>query len=84
VLTPEKALSILRAQRCWCAHETYTDENGAAVLLLVKPRTLRGWRKQGKGPSWLQTGRVLYEVAALVDWLNSTGAAQKQRTASGA
>jgi hypothetical protein len=85
VLTVEKALSILHAHRCWCAHEEFTDENGAATLLLVKPRTLGAWRKQGKGPAWAETSRVVYEVSAVVDYFNSTGSknSKPQGAASG-
>ena len=40
---------------------------------LAKPQTLRLWRRQRKGPSYMKIGgRVFYSGAALNEWLGSS------------
>ena len=41
----------------------------AEILLRLKPHTLRQWRVQGKGPSYIKSGRfVRYSKADLELW----------------
>jgi predicted DNA-binding transcriptional regulator AlpA len=44
-----------------------------AELLGIKPQTLRSWRHLGKGPRYVRIGgprgRVMYEAAAIVEWI---------------
>lgn len=35
----------------------------------ITSRTLRRWRAQGKGPSWLLLGkRIVYPLTSLIEW----------------
>ena len=50
------------------------DEAGAARILGVSPRTLRGYRKQGLiGHHQLPGGRVRYTTEQLVEFVGTTG-----------
>ncbi len=52
---------------------TVTPEVAAEVLGL-NAGTLRNWRTFDRGPRWLTiAGRVWYQTAALVDYLNAAG-----------
>jgi len=35
------------------------DEDKAAPLVGVTPKTLANWRTQGKGPKWIRCGRLV-------------------------
>ena len=46
------------------------SEHEAARELRQSVRTLRLWRQQGKGPSWIKIGRkVFYSRTALLSWI---------------
>jgi len=66
-------LEQLHANDHFVASETFTDENGAAYLLLVTTRTLSTWRACDIGPEWTKSGRVLYRIDVLAAWLNAGG-----------
>lgn len=44
-----------------------------AVALKLSPRTLEGWRANGRGPKYIpvSTNRVLYRWGAVRSWLES-------------
>ncbi len=48
----------------------------AAVLLSVKPQTLRKWRLNGRGPRYCRLGgpggRVAYRPADIEEWLSKS------------
>ena len=48
---------------------------GVAVILGVKPQTLRKWRLQGRGPRYIRlggpTGRVAYRRSDIDSWLDA-------------
>lgn len=72
-MTTEQVLQILKAGNCYIAHDAWTDEGGAAYLLDTSKRTLVDWRAKGKGPPSMRTSRTVYEIEALVAWLNAGG-----------
>ena len=48
------------------------DEDGAAELLSVSPRTLQAWRASGKGPEFVRIGRqIRYTLRAIIDHINA-------------
>jgi hypothetical protein len=50
----------------------YLSEHEAAPELRQKLRTLRLWRQQGIGPSWIKIGKlVFYSRSGLLAWLAS-------------
>jgi hypothetical protein len=50
----------------------YLSEHEAAPELNLKVRTLRLWRQQGVGPSWVKIGKlVFYSRGALLSWIKS-------------
>ncbi len=42
----------------------------AAEFLRMKPRSLATMRCQGKGPPYIKTGIILYELTDLEEWIN--------------
>jgi len=38
----------------------FSDEQKAADELGLVVRTLRSWRRQGKGPAWVKIGKAIY------------------------
>lgn len=60
-----------------------TDDEQARVLLLT-PRTLRNWRRLGKGPPYVRVGkRIFYPLAGNAAWLkaNEQTPVQSERAA---
>ena len=50
----------------------HLSEHQAAAELQQSLRTVRLWRQQGRGPSWLKIGRrVFYSRTALLNWIAS-------------
>jgi hypothetical protein len=50
----------------------YTPEDETADALNVSVRTLRKWRREGIGPSYIKFGRQIhYPVEGRVSWLKS-------------
>ncbi len=48
------------------------DENGAAEILAVSVRSLRSWRVNGGGPTYVKLGRaVRYAEADLIAWISA-------------
>jgi predicted DNA-binding transcriptional regulator AlpA len=48
------------------------DSRGASQKLASSPRTLEGWRAQGRGPRWIHLGRaVRYRESDLAAWISS-------------
>lgn len=48
----------------------FLSEDQVAVMLSVKPATLRNWGAMRKGPPRIKVGRtIMYRRAALVSWL---------------
>ena len=48
------------------------SEHEAARELRQSVRTMRLWRQQGTGPSWIKIGRkVFYSRTALLSWIAS-------------
>jgi hypothetical protein len=48
----------------------WTDEDTAAYLREVSPRTLERWRALGSGPPWVKIGRrVRYSPPAVKAWV---------------
>jgi hypothetical protein len=46
------------------------DSAEAAVLLHRPATTLKRWRYEGVGPDWIELeGRVMYDVAVLLDYV---------------
>lgn len=46
------------------------DTRGAAEILGRSPATLKRWRCEGTGPSWIEIeGRVSYDVAVLLEYI---------------
>jgi len=47
------------------------NQDQAAEVLAVKPRTMEGWRFRGDGPPFIRVGRhVRYRVRDLHAWLD--------------
>ncbi len=54
----------------WCPKKVHLTEVEVAELLDMSPRTLQGWRVQGKGPPFEKFGRsVRYNSTALHAWI---------------
>lgn len=66
----ERVASRLESAGHWVSLDHRTDEAGAAKLIGIKPRSLRSWRAQGTGPTFIYAGRVTYKIAAVLDYLN--------------
>jgi hypothetical protein len=50
----------------------YRSEEEQAKRLGKTVRTLRGWRKQGRGPAWSRNGKdIVYADDSDVRWLKS-------------
>lgn len=48
------------------------DEQQAAALMSVSPRTLTSWRKRGRGPVFMRIGsRIRYSPVAIEGWLRA-------------
>lgn len=48
----------------------FIAESEVATQLQTTVRTLRGWRKQRKGPLFIKVGgKILYRRGAILDWL---------------
>ena len=61
------------------------NEQTAAAMLGVSPRTMYAWRKAGIGPKHRRaTGRLLYAVAELERWLTAGDADAAATAESGA
>jgi predicted DNA-binding transcriptional regulator AlpA len=56
------------------------DQNEAAKLLSLSPRTLRHFRAQGVGPAFVRIGkrRVGYSYSALESWIEQRTVPQRQ------
>lgn len=63
----------LREAKQFCSLDIFTDERGAAFLLGISQRTLRGWRACGEGPPATLTSRYLYDIEDLVAWMSAGG-----------
>lgn len=66
------------------APEGYLTEDEQAAVLGVVKRTLRSWRRQGKGPPYTKVGkRVFYSVGGSAAWLkaNETNPVRSERAA---
>lgn len=65
------------AQRIKSAGHWITDDNrvtadGAAYLIGIKPKTLRNWRSERKGPPPLQRGRLItYHLHDVLNWIST-------------
>ncbi len=69
---------------------TFYPPSGVAALLRVHEGTLRVWRRQGIGPTFVRIGprKIVYRGTAILAWLNERttsshdhGASQPQRGA---
>jgi len=49
--------------------DTMTDEKGAGAALGVSVRTLQNWRTEARGPRCHLTGRWMYELSELINYL---------------
>jgi len=49
----------------------YLDQNAAAQMLHLSPRTLEGMRVKGNGPPFCKLGekRIVYGLFDLIDWV---------------
>lgn len=46
------------------------NEQEAARILQVSPRTLQAWRRKGRGPGYVKAGtKVIYPQVLLEEWL---------------
>lgn len=53
--------------------ETWVRPDELADQLGLKPSTLAGWRRTGKGPRFAKRGHVvLYSRAAVEEWLKAS------------
>lgn len=54
------------------SHQVHMKAQEAAPYICVKPDTLRVWRRRGRGPAYIKTGRlVLYRRSDLDAWLDA-------------
>lgn len=54
------------------ANPSYLNDVMAAEMMGLAPITLRKWRQQGCGPSFIKIGRaVRYKLDDLVAWMDS-------------
>lgn len=68
-MTPAKLAERLRDGGQWCPADLFTDERGVAYLLGCSARTVRAWRRTGKGPRWGEgVARITYDLATLAAW----------------
>ena len=83
MMTEERLIAALRANRLPVIGDIFTDERGAAFLLGVNERTLRAWRRRGGAPPAARVGRWLYDLEALAAWLNAAaeGGSSRQEAA---
>lgn len=52
------------------ADESILDELQVAKMIGVSVRTVRGWRRSGKGPRFTKIGRIVrYAKQRVYDWL---------------
>ncbi len=48
------------------------DEDSAAAVLNVEPKTLQAWRCRGVGPRWVKVGRLVkYSPDSLNAWIEA-------------
>lgn len=54
------------------AKPRYLTTKETAEMLRISPHTLEGFRRDGRGPSYIRVGKrnkVLYEFAAVLAWV---------------
>ena len=49
------------------------DTSNTSIYLGIARKTLASWRSKGKGPRFIDRGRIFYYKADLDDWLNGAG-----------
>ena len=71
----ERAIAAAAALQAMGEHVTpdlRMKAHATAVLIGIKPRTLRNWRSVRKGPAWAMLGgQPWYRVEDVVRWLDS-------------
>jgi|GEM_PF-2895913 len=69
----ERTAARLDLQGVWVSADLRVSDSTAADLLGVGPRTLRDWRQDGWGPTYVcaDRARITYRLADLLAWVNS-------------
>lgn len=71
----ERVVAAAAALRALGEHVTpdlRMKAQATAVLIGIKPKTLRNWRAEQKGPAWTMLGgQPWYRVVDVVRWLDS-------------
>lgn len=71
MMTPSRLAAALTIAGHWCPGGLFTDERGVEFMTGYKPRTLRAWRAEGKGPPATQLARIAYDLQDLSEWMNT-------------
>jgi hypothetical protein len=72
MITADLLAKKLQEYKLFCPLGLVTDEKGVAAVLGMSPRTVRGWRAEGKGPPVCNASvrRTLYQLEELAAWMN--------------
>ena len=69
----ERTAARLDAQGIWLSADLRVSDGTAADLLGVGPRSLRDWRQEGWGPTYVCADRqkITYRLSDLLAWIDS-------------